>query len=245
MNKTFIFKELDREGLETLEAIAAADAFNAWMYAVTSQHLSGNILEIGSGIGNISTFFLRDARSLMLSDIRENYCGYLHTHFKRYKTCLGVRQIDLIHPNFEVEYADLLESFEGVFALNVIEHIEDDALALANCYKLLKKGGHLVILVPAYQWLYNEFDRNLAHFRRYTEGGLRERFLAQNFEVLHSQYFNFAAIGGWWFSGNILRKKVIPKGQMKIYNFFVPVFKVVDKILGNRIGISTIVVGRK
>ncbi len=245
MNNTFVFKELDIEGMATLEAIANAPLFNEWMYRVTSSRLTGRILEIGSGIGNISEQYLNEGRKLMLSDIRDNYCQYLEQKFEQAPTYAGVRELDLVHPDFEAEYADLLESFDGVFALNVVEHIADDYLAIANAKKLLRKGGRLVILVPAYQALFNEFDRSLEHYRRYTEGGLKKIFEKNNFQIVHSQYFNFVAIAGWWFSGNILKKKTIPSGQMRIYNMLVPIFKVVDKIVLNRVGISVIVEGIK
>ena len=126
-----------------------------------------------------------------------------------------------------------------------MEHIEDDFLAIANAKKLLRKGGRLVILVPAYQALFNEFDRSLEHYRRYTEGSLKKIFEKNNFQIVHNQYFNFAAIAGWWFSGKLLKKKTIPVGQMRIYNMLVPIFKITDKIILNKIGISVIVEGIK
>ena len=245
MNNTFVFKELDIEGMATLEAISNAPLFNEWMYRVTSSRLTGHILEIGSGIGNISEQYLNDGRKLMLSDIRDNYCQYLKQKFEHEPTCEGIQELDLVHSNFEEEYMDLLGRFDGVFALNVVEHIENDNLAIANAYKLLRKGGRLVILVPAYQSLFNEFDRSLEHYRRYTEGGLKGIFEKNNFQIVHSQYFNFAAIAGWWFSGNVLKKKTIPVGQMQIYNMLVPVFRIIDKMIFNKVGISVIVEGIK
>ncbi len=242
---SFEFKELDLEGQATLEAIAAAPRFNEWMYKVTSRNLKGRILEIGSGIGNISEQFLRDGRSLMLSDIRENYCAQLEQAFGHEPTCLGVRQIDLVHPQFSTEYTDLLGSFDGIFALNVVEHIENDGLAIRNARLLLRDGGRLVILVPAYQALYNGFDRALEHYRRYTEGGLRKVFSTEKLTIMHSQYFNLAAIAGWWFSGNVLKKETIPTGQMRLYNALVPIFKLADMFVFNRVGISVIVEGIK
>jgi hypothetical protein len=64
-------------------------------------------------------------------------------------------------------------------------------------------------------------------------------------KVVNSQYFNLAAIAGWWFSGNILKKETIPTGQMRLYNALVPIFKVIDKLVFNRVGISVIVEGIK
>jgi SAM-dependent methyltransferase len=245
MNNSFVFKEIDFEGQATLEAIAGADKFNKWMYEVTGKRLEGRILEIGSGIGNISEFYLKAGRKIMLSDIRDNYCEFLHQKYGSDPNCEGVRNIDLVHPNFEVEYQDLLETFDGAFALNVVEHIQDDNLALANARKLLKKGGRLVILVPAYQSLYNNFDKALEHYRRYTKDSLCPIFEKNNFQVVHSQYFNLAAVAGWWVSGNLLKKEVIPSGQMKLYNFLVPIFKIMDKLVFNKMGISIIVEGVK
>ena len=245
MNNTLIFKELDIEGKQTLEVISDAQRFNQWMYAVTSKRLTGNILEIGSGIGNISEHYLNDGRNLMLSDIRQNYCTYLERKFAHKPSCTGVRLLDLVHPNFDSEYLDLFGRFDGIFALNVVEHILDDVLAIANAKKLLKRGGRLVILVPAYQTLFNDFDRNLDHYRRYTVGELKGAFEKNDLQILHNQYFNLAAIAGWWFSGTVLRNKTIPTGQMKIYDMLVPIFKIIDKLVSNRVGISVIVEGIK
>ena len=245
MQEAFEFKTIDMEGMATLEAIANANNFNQWMYAVTSKNLTGRILEVGSGIGNISERYVRDGRDIFLSDIRDNYCGHLRERFGANPHCKGVRNIDLVHPQFETEYSDLLASFDGVFALNVVEHIQDDSQAVANATKLLKKGGRLVVLVPAYQSLYNNFDRALEHYRRYTEGSLKHIFTKNNLQVTDSQYFNCAAIAGWWFSGSLMKKEVIPSGQMKVYDMLVPVFKIVDAVLMNKVGISVIVQGIK
>lgn len=241
----FTFKPIDLEGWQTLESIATAPLFNEWMYQTVSPPLHGKVLEIGSGIGNISSFFFQDGRQLMLSDIRESYCRYLSHKFEQLPQCLGVRQIDLVHPDFEQAYSDLLGTFDGVFALNVVEHIENDEYAIKNCYKLLKNGGRLIILVPAYAWLYNAFDHALEHYRRYNKQSLSELFLKNNFNIEKKYHFNVAAIGGWWFSGAVLRKKIIPSKQMKIYNALVPAFKWIDKIVAQRIGISVVVEGIK
>jgi 2-polyprenyl-3-methyl-5-hydroxy-6-metoxy-1,4-benzoquinol methylase len=67
-HQEFVFKEIDVEGQATLEAISAATRFNEWMYDVISTRLTGEILEIGSGIGNISTHFFKNGHRLTVSD---------------------------------------------------------------------------------------------------------------------------------------------------------------------------------
>jgi 2-polyprenyl-3-methyl-5-hydroxy-6-metoxy-1,4-benzoquinol methylase len=235
----------DPIGEKTLAAIAAADNFNKWMYNTIRPYIKGDILEIGSGIGNISQFFLQNKGNITLTDLRSSYCEILEQKFGDYPNLKAVLKVNLTHPEFETEYASLLESYDTIVALNVVEHIENDELAIANCHKLLKPGGHVIILVPAYQWLYNKFDKGLEHFRRYTRKRLTDLIRKNDFEIIHSQYFNLVAIAGWFVSGSILKKETIPEGQMGIFNKLVPVFKVVDKVIFNSAGISTICVGKK
>lgn len=243
--KDFEYKEYDLEGMETLQAIAGANQFNEWMYQTTSQNLNGHIIEIGSGIGNISSFYIRDKRKIQLSDIRDNYCSFLRDNFGEEECVSGISKIDLVHPDFSNVYAELIGQFDGLFALNVVEHIKDDTLAIANCKKLLKKGGRMVILVPAYQSLYNSFDTALEHYRRYNKTTLKKLFTTNQLTISHSQYFNMAGILGWFVTGSLMKKKIIPGGQMKLYNQLVPIFKLVDKVLLNQIGLSVIVEGVK
>ena len=235
----------DKIGKETLEVISAADKFNQWMFNTIKPFAKGKVLEIGSGIGNISSQFLERDYSIMLSDFRPEYCEALSGKFSEFSNLLGVKRIDLVDSEFESNYCDLLESFDTVFALNVVEHIEDDFLAISNCRKLLKKGGTLIILVPSYQFLFNNFDEELGHFRRYTLSKLREVFKQNYMEVIHAQYFNFIGTLGWYINGNILNKKTIPEGQMNLYNMLVPIFKIVDKVIANKMGLSSIVIGVK
>jgi 2-polyprenyl-3-methyl-5-hydroxy-6-metoxy-1,4-benzoquinol methylase len=245
MNQDFTFKPVDLEGLETLNVVGIADNFNTWMYRTIVPYCSGNILEIGSGTGNISEFFLRDGHKIFLSDIRENYCELLKQKFANEANLLGVSKLDLVHPEFETVYAKLLGTFDTVFALNVVEHIENDKLAIANCNKLLKKGGQIIILVPAYQWLYNSFDKELFHYRRYARKGLSKMIEQNGFKIVRAMSFNSFGILGWFVSGSIMKKKIIPSGQMKIYNKLIPVFRLMDHVFFRRVGLSVIAVGKK
>ncbi|MCM4154776.1 class I SAM-dependent methyltransferase [Gramella sp. AN32] len=235
----------DPIGKQTLDVISQADAFNKWMYDTIKPFVKGRVLEIGSGIGNISELFIEDGAEIMLSDLRTEYCEILKAKYNTKSNFLGVEEIDLNHKDFESLYADHINSYDTVFALNVIEHIENDDLALKNCKKMLRPGGHLIILVPAFQKLYNQFDKNLGHFRRYTLDTLKNIFIQNKLSIIRRQYFNFAGIFGWYLSGKILKKESIPAGQMKLYNKMVPLFKLADIMTLKQVGLSVIVVGRK
>ena len=235
----------DPAGKATLDVVAGAKRFNRWMYRTIKPFCSGKILEIGSGIGNISRFFIEDHQQIMLSDIREEYCTYLSGEFGNSPSVLGIEILDLTDPAFDTRFSGHLGKFDTVFALNVVEHISDDSLALNNCHKLLASGGQVVILVPSYQRLYNRFDRELGHYRRYTKTSLSRVFSAAGFQVVHRQYFNFAGIFGWYFSGNILKNRIIPGKQMRLYEKLMPAIMILDRIAFSRAGLSTVMVGRK
>ena len=245
MENKLVFEEVDHVGESTLDVIAKADRFNQWMYRTISPFLKGKILEVGSGIGNISRFVLEDGHRLMMTDIRKGYCEKLDNQFQSHSGFLGTEVMDLVDPDFETKYADHLDQYDAVFALNVVEHIHDDVLALANSKKLLKKGGKLVVLVPSYQFLFNKFDEELGHYRRYTKARLQKVFLVNHYKIIHKQYFNFIGMFGWFVTGSLMKKESIPGGQMKLYNMLVPVFKVIDRVLFRTAGLSTIIVGEK
>lgn len=239
------FEENDIVGESTLEVIAEADKFNRWMYQTIKPFCKGKVLEIGSGIGNISSFFMEDEFEILLTDIRKGYCQKLEERFQDNPFFLGTEVVNLTDEDFDSKFQNHLGQYDTVFALNVVEHIYDDVLALKNCRKLLKEGGQLIILVPSYKQLYNRFDEELGHYRRYTKSMLSSVFLKNNFKIIHKQYFNFIGIFGWYVTGSILKKESIPGGQMRLYNLLVPIFKIIDKVILNAVGLSTIVVGKK
>jgi len=243
--KSRAHQETDIEGQATLEVISEADKFNEWMYNTIKPFCSGNILEVGSGIGNISKFFLKEGYNITLSDIRQNYCDYLKTHFKLFPNLLDIIRLDLVDPDFDKKFNHFKTGFNTIFSLNVVEHIKNDVLALKNAKYLLKKGGNLIILVPAYPFLYNEFDKALGHYRRYTKKKLHHILIENNFSIVHTQYFNLAGTLGWFVSGKLQKNETIPGGQMKLYDQLVPLFKILDKLIINSAGLSIIAVGQK
>lgn len=243
--RIFQFKESDEEGLETLRVISDATLFNDWMYDSIKGFCSGKILEIGSGIGNISERFHKNNQDIYLSDIRQNYRTFLSEKFPDLTAQNKIFELDLVHPDFQSKYKSLLNSFDTIFALNVIEHIKDDSAAIANCKLLLKDGGTLVILVPAFQGLYNYLDKELYHYKRYAKTDLQHLFHANNLALTDSFFFNAAGIPAWFISGRLQRNKTIPKGQMSVFNIMVPVFKLIDLMLLKKVGLSVVCVGRK
>ncbi len=81
-------------------------------------------------------------------------------------------------------------SFDLVAALDVLEHVEEDARSVRSLAKLLKTGGFLVTTVPAYQWLWTDHDALHHHKRRYTLSRFRRLLEDSGLEIRKASYFN-------------------------------------------------------
>jgi 2-polyprenyl-3-methyl-5-hydroxy-6-metoxy-1,4-benzoquinol methylase len=135
----------DKYGFSTLDTIASADKFNRWMYDVIAPYCNGDILEIGGGIGNISMQLLLDNKSLTVTELHEEYCEIIRKRLTGYKGLRQVVQMDITDKNFDGKYQEFFNRFDSVFALNVIEHIDERDLALQNCQEIAearRKSDH-------------------------------------------------------------------------------------------------------
>ena len=82
------------------------------------------------------------------------------------------------------------ETFDLVTALDVIEHVDDDAGLLREIARVLRPGGTLLVSVPAYGWMWGPQDEIARHKRRYVASELRERVEGAGLESRRLSYFN-------------------------------------------------------
>jgi len=66
-------------------------------------------------------------------------------------------------------------TYDVVCAFEVLEHIADDAAALAGWLPLVKPGGHLVLSVPSEPHRFGPWDELVGHYRRYDAASLTAR----------------------------------------------------------------------
>jgi 2-polyprenyl-3-methyl-5-hydroxy-6-metoxy-1,4-benzoquinol methylase len=233
----------DYLGHANLEIISENSRFNDWMYGHIRAGLKekmGNILEVGSGLGTISEKIIRDmgpSAHITLTDVSVTYVQSLKIKYSSFKN-VSVSRMDL---NIKEEYSKIgYERYDSIVAINVFEHIRDDQLALHEIYKMLTKGGILIILVPCHKFLYNVIDKNIGHYRRYTKKELSEKIKETNFTTVCMQYFNMMGVVGWYLNGNVLKNGGISPIASRWFDRMVPVLYYLDRITFNRIGLSLI-----
>jgi SAM-dependent methyltransferase len=226
----------DLVGATTLERMAAAPRYNRWMYERLRPWVGRRVLEIGAGIGNMSAFLI-DRDRVVLTDTEPYYLDRLRA---RYANHPHVTVTELRLPAAGARLA--AERLDTVVCLNVLEHIDDDAASLSAMHDLLAPGGRLILLVPSLRVLYGSLDEALGHFRRYVPGELATKLGAAGFRVRHLEYFNLAGVPVWWFTGRVLRRRLIPGGALRWYDALVPLFRL-ERFLPWRVGQSLIAIG--
>lgn len=81
--------------------------------------------------------------------------------------------------------------FDLIIASDVLEHAKDDFIVLSELFRILQKGGLLLITVPAYSFLWSSHDILHKHYRRYKSSNLRKLITKANFKIEKISYFNF------------------------------------------------------
>ena len=148
------------------------------------------VLEIGSSSG----FMLKDLRAalphatIIGSDI---VCGSLER--------LATEMPNVPLMQFDVTACPLPDScVDVVVALNVLEHIKDDQLALRQILRILKPGGALVLEVPAGPELYDNYDRLLCHYRRYSMKHVSSIVRAEGYSISAKSHLGCFIYPAFW-----------------------------------------------
>jgi SAM-dependent methyltransferase len=215
--------ECDAYGSHTLARLSRAPNFNRWMADAVRRHCGVRVLEIGSGIGNL-TRRLVPRSEYVATDINPVYLQALAA-LKSERPYLQVGYCDVTDA---ASFPRLEGGFDTVVCLNVIEHVESDRAALANIRSVLSDGGKAIILVPQGQWNYGTLDEVLGHHRRYSRQALHDAASAAGFVVREIFEFNRVGTPAWFLNGRILRRRTFGLGQIWLLDRLTPLFRMID-----------------
>ena len=229
----------EKYGHAILYRLSSTHRFNGWMASQIEPWLGDSVLEIGAGLGNLSTH-LMPREHYTLSDVDPLHLQYLRNHFSS-RPHTKVATVDLENHS---DFRKLERNYESIVCLNVLEHVESDIAALRNLYRALNPGGRAIILVPRGMGLYGTLDRVLGHHRRYSQGELATKCEAAGFRIEKISTFNRVSVIPWFLNGRVLRRRHFGKLQVKIFDSTVWLWKRIDRLFP-WCGLSLIVVARK
>jgi 2-polyprenyl-3-methyl-5-hydroxy-6-metoxy-1,4-benzoquinol methylase len=205
-----------------------------------------NILEIGCGTGQVMTVLKKygivtgmDVASTALSLCKER--GFVN-----------LIQADITTVNENT----IQNKFDVIVALDILEHVQDDLLALSNMQKLLTDNGLLILSVPAHKFLWSIHDEALQHKRRYQKYELIKKLEDCNFSIIKNTYFVsavFPMILLYRLFTNIFGRDAYPKTTYvllpKVLNNLLHSFLKIESSLITKIGVpfgtSLVVVAKK
>lgn len=129
--------------------------------------------------------------------------------------------------NIDDKNPALLNHYDGIILLDVLEHIDADLHFLQTALQHSKNGGHLIVNVPAHQWLYSDYDKAVGHVRRYSPSSLLSLLKQANLSEIKVYSWGASLI-----PIALLRKKMIAgKGEEIIKAGFKPSSKFIDFFL--------------
>ena len=223
-----------------LEVMARAHNYRNWMYRQIAPFIGQRVLEVGAGIGNVTELLL-DREVVVATDKYQLMVDYLQ---RRCGAQLAVvpAQLDLGEPAASLAHHE----FDTVICMNVLEHVGDDLQALAYMHSVLAPGGRLILLVPAFQFLYGTVDQAIGHYRRYTRKNLLPKLRESEFDVEQAFYMNVIGMAGWFWNNRIRKTKEENSAQIGFFDRFIaPWAERFEQILRPPFGLSLIAIGRK
>ena len=205
---------------------------------------SATILDAGTGTGSN----LRMLRDLGFS----NFSGIDLSH-EAIKYC-AEKNLGTVQHGDVCDLPFLKESFDVVLATDIIEHVEEDAKAILEIFRVLKPGGVCIFIVPTFQSLWGYQDEISHHKRRYRLKPFVRLIEGQAFRVESAFYFNYILMPPIWFgrqlikvfkpqikSENEINTPLLNKILERIFAFDILTAKVVKPPFG----VSALVIARK
>jgi len=232
----------EHEGYNTLANMeAGAPNYNAWLGDRFNEYAGQRVLEIGAGIGTITSHLAAGRDHVTALEVDPFYVKRLHNRFR------GQKNVEPYHSDVALADWKKLKGkrFDTIVLSNVLEHIPDDGGAVETFGKILPSGGKLLILVPALPVLFGSIDEAVGHFRRYTPQALRAVLQPHGFEVEVLEWMNLVGIPGWFVNGRLLKRRVLPPLQLRLYDQVAPLLARAESKVKLPVGMSLFCVARR
>ncbi len=196
-----------------------ASLYRKYQFKLIEDKIRGRILEVGPGNCIYLKNYLKVSKDITLVEPTNKYFNQLKKKSRDInlkKNILGLKK----------------NSFDTILYLDVLEHIQNDEIELKRAYKLLSKGGTLIICVPAFQFLFSLYDKKIGHYRRYSKGDFKtllKKCKIYNYEM---RYFDFIGSCLIFFSKLISKNNLSNFSlKIKLWNFLIPLSFLCDLII--------------
>ena len=213
-----------------------AKNFRLYQLQLIRKFLNGYIAEVGPGNGKNLKYYKNIPIKIDLFEPSKKLYKNLKKTFKKNK------KINFYNKNFN--YTS--NKYNAILYLDVLEHIKDDAQEIKLAFRSLKRGGFLIINVPAFNFLYSQFDKDVGHYRRYSKKEIMKLFFKLDFKIVSFIYYD---VIGYCLSLLskilIINYKTNFEKKIKLWNSLIWISKILDKIILNCVGKSLLLIIKK
>jgi SAM-dependent methyltransferase len=223
--------------------MARARNYFAWQAQLLRADVGRRVVEVGCGTGNFT--------GLLLDPKRLN-CEFVVALDKEPACVARLRERFPGHSNLQTlvsspgtaEFASLARfSADCCICLNVLEHIEDDAGALRSMAAVVRRGGNIVLMLPAFPALYGPIDKNSGHYRRYTRRSVKALANSTGLIVRSMSFMNALGFFGWWANARLFKRESQSAGQIDFFDrWLVPPISFLEGVVPPPFGQSLIAV---
>ena len=231
MNK----KKINYDGWE-LKFFDKSKNFRNYQLQLIKKFIKGYVAEVGPGNGMNASSYIKYPKKIDLYEPTRKLYLQLKKSFKKNNKV----------STYNKKFITQKEKYDSVLYLDVLEHIKDDKNEIIKAIKSIKKGGYLIINVPAYSHLYSKFDNDVGHHKRYEKKDIRIILKGLEFKKVDLTYYD--SIG---YMLSLLSKltssdyKKRFEQKIKVWDFLIPLSKKIDYLINNLFGKSLLVILKK
>ncbi len=221
---------------EVLEGLASAVNHRRWFVELAVPYLGDDPIEIGSGLGDYALEWADRMPRFTATEADPERLVRLKDRMREHPT-VAVREVLL--PTEEKG------SYSAAVSYNVLEHIDDHVGALRSMASLVRPGGAIILIVPAFMFAMSPIDIATGHVRRYTKKTMRAALSEAGLVIEKVHYANALGLIGYYIATSIF--KLAPKegAMVKLYDKLVlPVTKAAEKLVRPPFGQSVFAVAR-
>ena len=219
-------------------ALSEAKNYRAALVKEFAPVLTGNVLEVGAGVGQITEVVRAQPGVQKVMGVEPD--GTFLDGFRKRLPDVGLIQgtADAVKPD---------SRWNAIICVNVLEHIEADERELRTyCTLLSQAKGHLCLFVPARPEIYAPIDKDFGHFRRYKRPELQRKLTQAGFQIVRLNYFNAVGYFAWWLNFCVLKKRVFHVSAVRLFDrvIFPMVFAWESSVLRPPFGQSLIAIAK-
>ena len=224
-----------------LPLFETATNWKKYFTSLIRKYIKNKVLEVGAGLGT-STLILNDnaASEWILLEPDEEHAIEIEKKISSHQLPSNCR---LIRGTLNQLPGGL--KFETILYIDVLEHIHEDRNELKIAAEFLNDGGYLVVLSPAFQFLYNRFDAAIGHYRRYTINQLKQ-ITPSYMKLVKIHYLDSAGFFSSLANRLFLNQSYPTPKQISFWDkWMIPVSRITDPILLHSFGKTILAIWKR